>query len=144
MAGRINRLRNFVGTMAFACAFTTFLAAGAVGSFWEARAPHSPDPAHGVVQNMAGNSGRFYTEFQSTATALALWTFGIGILAALLITPRQSGAGILRFVGTRPNDPDRVGRWGGAAGFLLALVGVFVIGAPLVRWLNAMGVVLHA
>lgn len=144
MSARINRLRNFTAAMLMAHGFTAFLAMGVVGSTWKANAPKSADPAHGVVYIMAGYADRFYDAFQTTATALSLWAFGIGIVVPFLIVPRPPGLGFRRFTTLRGYDPHHVARWGGAAGIVLALIGVFVAGAPLVHWLNAMGVVLRA
>jgi hypothetical protein len=148
MGERANRLRNILGAALAWHGWTGMMAGLFLSGPWYEDAPTHPDPAHGATLLRSNHGSDIYlTAFQSTAHALLLLGGTALFAAGFVLLPKanpQARTGFLSFfTGWEFDDPHRMARWGAAAGVALTLVMLVGWGPPLVRWLNATGVVLN-
>lgn len=136
-------------------AISGFLAAYAWVSFfcffylvirWTAVAPHSPDPAHGLIfpHNEHG-SITYFSGFQGTSCALLISTSPILFILGLCLSPKKevvTSTGRFSFsMKWKQDDPHKILRFGMTLGAVIAPLVVFLWGPPLVTKLNSLGFV---
>ena len=123
--------------VSFACFFILVLR-------WAAIAPHQPDPAHGLIfpHNEHG-SITYFSAFQSTSCTLLLNTSPFLFMLAAVIVPKKKAVYKSSRLGFsmkwKPDDPRKIGQVSTAIGSVLALLVVFVLGPPIVTYLNSIG-----
>lgn len=115
--------------------------------FWSSTAPANPDLANGLIlpHNEHG-SITYFSSFQGTSCAVLFYTCPLIWIIAFAIYPKKDvvfRSGRLSYYATwRPDDPQKTGRWGIAAGTICAPLFIFTVGPHLVRSLNAAGIVI--
>jgi len=113
---------------------------------WAAVAPHSPDPAHGLIfpHNEHG-SITYFSGFQGTSCALLFGTSPLLCLFGVYLSPKKeviSKTGKLSFsMKWKPDDPRKIQRLGMTLGAVVAPLVVFLLGPNLVTGLNSIGFV---
>lgn len=127
------------GGGAFVCFFYLVIS-------WAAVAPHSPDPAHGLIfpHNEHG-SITYFSGFQGTSCALLMATSPLFFMLGVCISPKKdviAKTGTLSFsMRWKPDDPRKIQRVSMTVGAIVAPMIVFLIGPSLVNALNSAGFV---
>jgi hypothetical protein len=114
---------------------------------WAHLAPTSPNPAEGLIYSHAEHGAvTYFSAFQATSEALLFATsIPLAFIGFFIVPKRRRVArrGCLSFAGQfDSDDPNHVGPIGSYSGVLSAPLVVFVLGPPLINWLNAHAVVL--
>ena len=139
MASRLNHARNVVGQGLWTGGAMLFMAGLMLRGLWGRSGTLAPDTLHSVSNNSHGEI-TYWTAYQATACDLLLgWPFVIAAVGFILIPKTCSWNNGMSFA---IHDPDRIAKWGWLVGLSLTALVIFVIGPPLVRALNAAGVVL--
>lgn len=139
-------LRNVIGGFLAAYGWVSFFCFIGLVRYWATTAPTMPDPVKGLIfpHNEHGLI-TFFSAFQGTSCALLFATsIPLGFLG-ILIGPKKnviSRSGTLWFSAKwEQDDPQKLAPWAMACGAISAPILVFLIGPPLVNWLNSIGVV---
>jgi hypothetical protein len=140
---KLNAIAGFAiayGMASWVCFISLFM-------FWSSMAPVGPDPANGLIfLNNVHGSITYFSAFQVTSCAILFYTCPLIWIIACAIVPKKDvvvRTGRLSYYATwRPDDPQKTGRWGMAAGTICAPLFIFTVGPYLVRSLNAAGVVI--
>jgi len=143
----LNHVRNALS--GFLCAYgaAAFLLFLLLVIYWARVSPSTPDPRHGYIFPHSEHGAiTYFNAFQGTSCAL-LFAISISFffLSAFIVPKRyivcreQS----LNFrVKSEKDDPAGLFRIGSICGTVAAPTIFFILGPPLVTWLNAMGFVL--
>ena len=138
----LNAISGFLagyGWVAFFCFFYLVVS-------WAAVAPHSPDPAHGLIfpHNEHGSITCF-SGFQGTSCALLMATSPLFFILGVYISPKKeviTKTGRFGFsMKWKPDDPHKIQRVAMGVGAIVAPIIVFLIGPSLVNALNSVGLV---
>jgi hypothetical protein len=113
---------------------------------FRSRAPHVPDPAHGLIYPHNDHGWiTYFSAFQATSCWLLLLTSISFAAIGWFILPKGNWIvrqGRLSIRSTFDfDDPHRIARWLGLAGLCMAPVVIFIFAPPFVSWLNQVGFV---
>lgn len=138
----LNAISGFLaayGWVSFFCFFYLVIS-------WAAKAPHSPDPAAGLIyRHNEHGSITYFSGFQGTSCALLFMSSPLFFGAGFYLSPKKDviyKTGRLSFsMRFKPDDPRKVQRVGAVLGAIAAPLFVFLIGPSIVRGLNSIGIV---
>lgn len=137
-----NALSGFLsayGVIAFACLIY-------LQQRWNAAASHLPDVSRGLIVPH-GEHGTiwYFSPFQGTSSVLLLATSVPLVLVGYLIAPKKNMVIRRRRASISAtwdrDDARRLWPIGAACGTVAAPIIIFLIGPPVVRWLNAVGII---
>ncbi|CAN5460301.1 hypothetical protein BH10PSE14_BH10PSE14_38990 [soil metagenome] len=142
-----NGIRNALSGFVSAYGVIAFICFVYVQQRWYAAAPHLPDVSHGlIVEHNQHGSVRYLSIFQATSCTLLLATGVPLFLVGVLIGPKKNMVTLRRrySISARWDRDDPSGMWrvGTGCGVVAAPIIIFLIGPPLVTWLNAAGIAL--
>ena len=138
----LNAVSGFLAAYGFVAFFCFFY----LVDRWVEVAPSNPDPVNGIIfpHNEHG-SITYFSAFQGTSCALLFWTSPLLFFVALFLTPKQNVQTQRGFLSIRTtwdkDDANGFQTIGMVFGAIAAPIIVFLLGPPLVTWLNSAGVV---
>lgn len=142
-------LRAKIEGLASGCAIATFVTFFIAVQIWTGAAPSEPNEALGAIfEHNEHGSITYFTAFQSTSAALMFWISFAAIAIAIFTRPKR-GIKVRRLaalpLGAGWTNDDNKGHsrsWGIRAALVAAPI-LWILGQPLVRWLNHRGFVFN-
>ena len=138
--------RNFIAGFAGGFFVVEFLSFLALTRYWISISPETPDPSRGHIYAHNEHGWiTFFTAFEATASALMFWSGMTAVLVCMAIAPKTAitvtrWRGMALGVGWKDDDPLGKKRQGAVVGALVGLIAIFLMGPPLVGWLNGLAI----
>ena len=141
---KLHSTLSVIGSTLFSFGVINFYFFLLLDFWWATHGSKVADPVHGfVILHRVKGFIAFFSAFQDTAIRLLPYiTLPISLIG-YLIAPKKwdiaPNGRIAKYPSLVIDDPLRLWRWGAPLGGMMWLLVDFIIGPPLVTWLNGFG-----